>query len=101
MIFTSCRTLSDIDRDGRLNPVEFAVAIHLVQLLLAGLPLPSSLPDELKVFFVSVLRHTLPVAKPHQLEKCRSAFTSFMENDKSGRTCISSEYACLCSNLNM
>ena len=42
-----CRSLSDIDNDGRLSNEEFAVAMHLVDDVHAGKQLPTSLPVSL------------------------------------------------------
>ncbi|KNC96723.1 uncharacterized protein SPPG_07932 [Spizellomyces punctatus DAOM BR117] len=39
--------LADISRTGRLSKDEFAVAMHLIKLRMAGTPLPSVLPPEL------------------------------------------------------
>ena len=36
--------LSDMDRDGRLDRDEYAVALHLVTLALEGTPVPAALP---------------------------------------------------------
>ena len=37
--------LSDIDRDGALDPDEFAVALYLCRQVLAGSPVPDALPS--------------------------------------------------------
>lgn len=40
-------SLSDINNHGKLNADEFAVAMHLLYRKLAGIDLPSTLPQEL------------------------------------------------------
>ena len=42
-----CRELSDVDKDGRLNAEEFAIAMHLLEKAKAGLTLPATLPASL------------------------------------------------------
>lgn len=41
------RTLSDIDRDGKLTCDEFCIAMHLTELARMGHALPAALPPEL------------------------------------------------------
>ena len=57
--FHNCRTLSDIDKDGRLTVEEFAVAMHLVEKAKSGLAMPSTLPSELKPVPGQVKFHTV------------------------------------------
>ncbi|CAK9033678.1 unnamed protein product [Durusdinium trenchii] len=45
--------LSDLDEDGRLNLQEFVCAMALLQRCREGLPLPSSLPQELQAYAYS------------------------------------------------
>ena len=46
-VFSRCfRNLADHDKDGRLTPDEFVVAMHCCDLLRAGQTLPTSLPDD-------------------------------------------------------
>lgn len=76
-----CRNISDYDEDGQLNEAEFAVALHLAQLSLQhDMPIPSVLPEELRLVLQQATRPQLPVAKPTQLLKCSSAFLHFCEN---------------------
>lgn len=42
-----CRTLSDVDNDGKLTSDEFCIAMHLLDIVRSGRPLPSKLPAEL------------------------------------------------------
>ncbi|CAD5227122.1 unnamed protein product [Bursaphelenchus xylophilus] len=41
--------LADMNKDGRLDKIEFAVAVKLIRNALSGLPLPNILPDSMKV----------------------------------------------------
>ena len=41
------RSLSDIDKDGRLSCDEYAIAMHLMSHVKGGVSLPSTLPPEL------------------------------------------------------
>ncbi|KAJ3279727.1 hypothetical protein HK104_001197 [Borealophlyctis nickersoniae] len=41
------RDLADVDKSGRLNKDEFAVAMHLIKVKMTGAPLPETLPKEL------------------------------------------------------
>ncbi len=42
----SFRTLADNDKDGRLTPDEFVIAMHCCDIVRSGQTLPSRLPDE-------------------------------------------------------
>lgn len=42
-----CRTLADVDKDGKLKAEEFILAMHLVDMAKTGQPLPLTLPTEL------------------------------------------------------
>ena len=42
-----CRSLADIDGDGRLVPDEFIVALHYVAIAKSGKPVPASLPSDI------------------------------------------------------
>lgn len=42
-----CRTLADVDKDGKLKAEEFILAMHLVDMAKTGQPLPLALPTEL------------------------------------------------------
>lgn len=42
----SCRSLSDIDQDGKLTAEEFILAMHLIDMAMSGLPLPPVLPPD-------------------------------------------------------
>ena len=46
-IFFLFRNLSDIDKDGKLNCDEFCIAMHLIDVVKIGQPLPVKLPAEL------------------------------------------------------
>lgn len=39
--------LSDVDKDGKLDSDEFALAMHLINIKLDGNDLPTDLPDHL------------------------------------------------------
>ena len=39
-----CRTLADVDSDGRLTSEEFSLAMFLADMVRSGQPLPMSLP---------------------------------------------------------
>lgn len=39
--------LSDVDKDGKLDSDEFALAMHLINIKLDGNDLPTELPDHL------------------------------------------------------
>lgn len=41
------RTLSDVDKDGKLNCDEFCIAMHLIDIVRMGQVLPAKLPPEL------------------------------------------------------
>ena len=43
-----CRTLADMDHDGSLSLVEFAVAMHCVCAVQAGVALPGIVPRPLR-----------------------------------------------------
>ena len=75
-----CRRLSDMDEDGQLNVVEFCVAMHLIQQVLRGVSLSSSLPESLLACVESAVNPRLPVADDKHLKKCRSAFGAFHAN---------------------
>lgn len=44
--FSLDRNLSDIDQDGKLTAEEFILAMHLIDVAMAGQPLPPVLPAE-------------------------------------------------------
>lgn len=44
---STCRTLADVDKDGKLKAEEFILAMHLVDMAKNGHPLPLTLPAEL------------------------------------------------------
>ena len=44
----TCRSLADINGDGKLDLYEFSIACKLINLKLRGLNLPPSLPPQLK-----------------------------------------------------
>jgi hypothetical protein len=41
-------SLSDLNRDGRMDKKEFSIAMFLIQKRLQGVPIPSVLPDSLR-----------------------------------------------------
>lgn len=43
-----CRALADMNNDGRMDQVEFSIAMKLIKLKLQGYQLPSSLPPVMK-----------------------------------------------------
>uniref|UniRef100_A0A914ZW24 Intersectin-1 n=1 Tax=Parascaris univalens TaxID=6257 RepID=A0A914ZW24_PARUN len=40
--------LADYNKDGKVDRYEFSVAMHLIRTVMAGIPLPPSLPDSMK-----------------------------------------------------
>lgn len=44
----SSRTLADMNKDGKMDRLEFSIAMKLIKLRLQGTPLPSSLPIIMK-----------------------------------------------------
>jgi hypothetical protein len=40
--------LADVGKDGKLDPDEFAIAVHLVRKIRGGSPVPATLPDALR-----------------------------------------------------
>lgn len=46
--FLSCRNLADMDYDGKMDRLEFSIAMKLIKLKLQGLNLPSALPVIMK-----------------------------------------------------
>lgn len=40
--------LADYNKDGKMDRIEFSIAMHLIRTALAGVPIPSVLPDSLK-----------------------------------------------------
>lgn len=69
--------LADIDSDGRLNSAEFSVAMHLVRLILEGIPLPPTLPPILEDCVRALLSCSLPAIEDDHVVKCQTAFTAF------------------------
>lgn len=69
-----------MDEDGQLNVVEFCVAMHLVQQVLRGVSLPSSLPESILACVEFAVNPRLPIADDKHLKKCRSAFGAFHAN---------------------
>lgn len=43
-----CRALADMNNDGRMDQVEFSIAMKLIKLKLQGYQLPSTLPPVMK-----------------------------------------------------
>lgn len=43
-----CRALADMNNDGRMDQVEFSIAMKLIKLKLQGYQLPSALPPVMK-----------------------------------------------------
>ena len=43
-----CRALADMNNDGRMDPVEFSIAMKLIKLKLQGYQLPAALPPVMK-----------------------------------------------------
>ena len=46
-MFTLCREMAEMDRDGRLNLGEFRIAMHLIYWSLKGQQIPTTLPQSL------------------------------------------------------
>lgn len=46
-ILASIWSLSDLDSDGKLNLIEFSIAMHLINMCLRGFEVPKSLPNKL------------------------------------------------------
>lgn len=75
------RRLSDIDKDGCLSSVEFAVAMHMIRVMLRDhTSLPTACPAPLRLLVKQTLYPQLPVANQAHLSKCRKAFGAFFEN---------------------
>ncbi len=75
------RRLSDLDQDGCLNAAEFAVAMHLIRVVLRDhTPLPATCPAPIQGLVKQSLYPQLPVATQAHLDKCRKAFGAFFEN---------------------
>lgn len=43
-----CRALADMNNDGRMDQLEFSIAMKLIKLKLQGYQLPSALPPVMK-----------------------------------------------------
>ena len=56
-----------MDEDGQLNVVEFCVAMHLVQRVLRGVSLPSSLPESILACVEFAVNPRLPIADDKHL----------------------------------
>ena len=69
--------IADADGDGKLNAAEFAVAMHLVQLALEGIPPPSTLPAPLRECVEMLVGGVLPVMEDRHVLKCQTAFIAF------------------------
>ncbi len=75
------RRLSDLDQDGCLNAAEFAVAMHLIRVVLRDhTPLPATCPAPIQGLVKQCMYPQLPVATQAHLDKCRKAFGAFFEN---------------------
>ena len=46
-LFTTCRKLADVDRDGKLSEEEFCIAMKMVLVRRKGYDIPSTVPDPL------------------------------------------------------
>ncbi|CAF5218015.1 unnamed protein product, partial [Rotaria magnacalcarata] len=57
--------LADHDKDGRLTPDEFVVAMHCCDVVRAGQILPSRLPDEWLPANTAQIERTGTLAKPY------------------------------------
>jgi len=51
---TCCRSLADVDKDGRVDCKEFSIAMYLIKHCLHGHDLPSTLPSSLQLDPVAV-----------------------------------------------
>ena len=69
-----------MNEDGQLDVAEFCVAMHLIQRVLKGLPVPLLLPTALLACIQLAVHPQLPVADDKHLKKCRSAFSAFHAN---------------------
>lgn len=49
LLMLYCRSLSDLDHDGKMTMQEFTVAMHLIQNKLKGIEVPTVLPNTLKM----------------------------------------------------
>lgn len=68
--------MSDVDKDGKLNIEEFAIAMHLVDMAKSGKPLPQVLPQEL-----------LPPSMQGQIQsECNTSVGSSEGRERSGST---------------
>lgn len=50
----TCRGLADLNKDGKMDRLEFSIAMKLIKLKLQGTPLPSTLPVIMKQSPVSI-----------------------------------------------
>ena len=69
--------LADVDRDGKLNAAEFAIAMNFVQHALKGTSPPLTLPSSLLTCVHHVMHPQLPVIEDKHVTKCQTAFTAF------------------------
>ena len=95
VVKTCCRSLADVDKDGRVDCREFSIAMYLIKRCLHGHELPPTLPSSLLVDPVAVQPGSLlsdwtmssvfgmpvsavrPLPAPHGycLSLCQSVFT--------------------------
>lgn len=83
--FVNHRKLSDLDCNGRLDGVEFCIAMCLIHHWLSGAHLPTSLPPPLITFYHQVMWPRLPTVSEEHVLKCRKVFEVFQKNVQSGK----------------
>lgn len=82
--------MADIEGNGRLTKDEFAIAMHLINARLQGIPLPSALPKTLVPPPPLVMPHMSTPRQPQQSEQPEGTYTShclstsFMKDPQNG-----------------
>lgn len=77
--FYDFRNLADVSNDNLLNVDEFVLAVHLIQGILQGRPIPKALPDNLTPSTSSL------IPLPQMLECEKEAYTKIFQSYDSDR----------------